>query len=70
MGHSRLLAQHPHVLAKLREDISTIAGLGEESKLPDRNTLKKMKYLALVLKEGVLMFSKLALAKGVLIGNL
>ena len=69
MGHSRLLAQHPHVLAKLREEISSIAGVGEESRLPDRNTLKKMKYLGLVLKEGVCMFSKSALAMGILIGT-
>jgi cytochrome P450 len=51
--HSRLLAQHPDVLAKLRGEISSIVGAGKESRLPDRNALKKMKYLNLVFKEGV-----------------
>ena len=65
----RDLLEHPHVLAKVREEISSIAGVGEESRLPDRNTLKKMKYLGLVLKEGVYTVSKLSLAKARLIGN-
>ncbi|CAF9905365.1 MAG: hypothetical protein HETSPECPRED_004969 [Heterodermia speciosa] len=47
----RLLAQHPHVWAKLRKEINSIAGVGEDSRLPDRNMLKRMKYLGLVLKE-------------------
>jgi cytochrome P450 len=51
--HSRLLAQHPDVLEKLRGEISSIVGVEEGSRLPDRNTLKKMKYLNLVFKEGV-----------------
>ena len=51
--HSRLLAQHPDVLEKLRAEISSISGVGKESKLPDRNTLKRMKYLNLVIKEGI-----------------
>jgi cytochrome P450 len=48
----RLLAQHPDVLAKLRVEIRSIVGVGDDSTLPDRNTLKKMKYLTLVVKEG------------------
>lgn len=51
---SRLLAQHPDVLAKLRKEIGSIVGLGMASRLPDRNDLKKMKYLSLVLKEGII----------------
>ena len=51
--HSRLLAQHPDVFAKLRREIGFIVGLGKDSRLPDRNALKKMKYLNLVLKEGM-----------------
>lgn len=51
--HSRLLAQHPGVFAKLRREINAIVGVGENSKLPDRNSLKKMKYLNLVFKEGI-----------------
>ena len=51
--YSRLLAQHPDVLTKLRDEIGLVVGLGDESRLPDRNTLKKMKYLNLVLKEGM-----------------
>ncbi|KAL8895763.1 MAG: hypothetical protein Q9192_003459 [Flavoplaca navasiana] len=48
----RLLAQHPNVLAKLRHEIGSVVGLGMMSRLPDRNDLKRMKYLNLVLKEG------------------
>ena len=51
---SRLLAQHPDVFQKLREEISAIVGIGKDSRLPDRNALKKMKYLNLVLKEGAI----------------
>jgi hypothetical protein len=32
-----------------------MVGVGEESRLPDRNSLKKMKYL--VLKEGITMLT-------------
>ncbi|KAL8734574.1 MAG: hypothetical protein Q9166_001474 [cf. Caloplaca sp. 2 TL-2023] len=47
----RLLAQHPDVLAKLRQEIGSVVGLGMASRLPDTNDLKKMKYLNLVFKE-------------------
>ncbi|KAL8650886.1 MAG: hypothetical protein Q9226_004956 [Calogaya cf. arnoldii] len=47
----RLLAQHRDVLEKLRQEIGSSVGLGMGSKLPDRNDLKKMKYLNLVFKE-------------------
>lgn len=53
LPNSRLLAQHPNVLAKLRREISSIVGVGTDSSLPDRNMLKRMKYLNLVLKEGI-----------------
>lgn len=49
---SRLLAQHRDVLAKLRHEISSTVGVGIDASLPDRNMLKRMKYLNLVLKEG------------------
>lgn len=54
MSCSRLLAQHSEVLAKLRREISSVVGVGKGSRLPDRNSLKKMKYLSLVIKEGIL----------------
>lgn len=54
MVQSRLLAQHPGVLAKLRQEIGSVVGLGTASRLPDRNDLKRMKYLNLVFKEGIL----------------
>ena len=57
MVNSRLLAKHPDVLAKLREEISGIFGVGKGSPLPDRNSLKKMKYLNLVLKEGLFVLT-------------
>ena len=47
----RLLAQHPQVLAKLRNEIQLISGLGKDAPLPTREDLKKMRYLDLVLKE-------------------
>ena len=50
---SRLLAQHPRVLAKLRQEIGSVIGVGKEATLPDRNALKRLKYLNIVLKEGV-----------------
>lgn len=50
---SRLLAQHPDVLGKLRQEIASTVGVGKDSTLPNRNTLKRMKYLNLVLKEGI-----------------
>jgi len=53
---SRLLGQHPLVLAKLRKEISSLVGIGKESSLPDRNILKKMKYLNMVIKEGISTF--------------
>lgn len=53
MPNSRLLAQHLDVLAKLRWEISSIVGVGKDAILPDKNILKRMKYLNLVLKEGI-----------------
>ncbi|KAG6985276.1 hypothetical protein G7Y79_00141g102130 [Physcia stellaris] len=47
----RLLAQHPHVQNKLRAEVECFFGVGDECRLPDRNTLKKMRYLSFVLKE-------------------
>lgn len=47
----RLLARHPQVLDKLRMEIESITGLGEDATLPTREDLKKMRYLDLVLKE-------------------
>ena len=47
----RLLARHPQVLDKLRKEIESITGLGEDAPLPTREDLKKMRYLDLVLKE-------------------
>ncbi|KAG9251386.1 n-alkane-inducible cytochrome P450 [Emericellopsis atlantica] len=48
---SRLLARHPHVLSRLREEVAEHAGIGPEAKLPTRDQLKKMTYLGLVIKE-------------------
>lgn len=61
--HSRLLAQHPVVLAKLRGEINSIVGVGKESRLPDRNALKRMRYLNLVFKEGMSVFMGLTLIR-------
>lgn len=47
----RLLARHPAVLDRLREEIDSMVGLGPHSQAPTRETIKKMPYLAVVLKE-------------------
>lgn len=47
----RLLARHPRVLKKLRTEIGSITGLGEDAPQPTREHLKMMRYLDLVLKE-------------------
>jgi len=49
----RLLVKNQRVLAKLRGEIEGILGTGKESRIPDRNDLKKMTYLTYVLKEGM-----------------
>ena len=48
----RLLVKHQNVLLKLRDEIKSIVGVGDEARMPDRNDIKKMLYLAFVLKEG------------------
>lgn len=50
----RLLARHPLVLRRLREEIASVCGLGPGSQPPSRDDLKpsRMPYLSLVVKEG------------------
>lgn len=50
----RLLARHPQVLQRLREEIASVCGLGPESQPPSRDDLKptRMPYLSVVVKEG------------------
>ncbi|KAJ8116574.1 hypothetical protein OPT61_g2020 [Boeremia exigua] len=48
---TRLLAQHQHVLTKLRAEVEAVVGIGLESPQPTREQFKKMRYLDLVLKE-------------------
>lgn len=48
----RLLVKHQNVLSKLRNEIKSIVGFGDEARSPDRNDIKKMLYLTYVLKEG------------------
>ncbi|KAL9070230.1 MAG: hypothetical protein Q9157_005894 [Trypethelium eluteriae] len=48
----RLLARHPNVLERLREEIESTVGIGDSAVQPDRNDLKKMPYLNFVIKEG------------------
>lgn len=50
----RLLVKHGNVMAKLREEIRTILGIGDRAKSPSRNDMKKMIYLSYILKEGML----------------
>lgn len=50
----RLLARHPQVLQRLRDEIASVCGLGPGSQPPSRDDLKptRMPYLSLVVKEG------------------
>lgn len=48
---SRLLARYQKVLAKLRQEISNVVGLGVNAPQPTRDDLKRMAYLNLVIKE-------------------
>ncbi|KAI1272030.1 cytochrome P450 [Xylaria sp. FL0933] len=47
----RLLARHQNVLDKLRHEIEAVVGLGSDAPPPSRDDLKRMPYLAVVLKE-------------------
>jgi len=47
----RLLARHPEVFEKLRQEILSIVGLESEGKEVDVHSIKRMRYLSLVLKE-------------------
>ena len=53
---SRLLARHQSVLARLRREVEEVIGLGEDAQPPTRQDLKRMTYLSLVIKEGMLKF--------------
>lgn len=50
----RLLARHPQVLQRLRDEVASVCGLGPGSQPPSRDDLKpaRMPYLSLVVKEG------------------
>ncbi|KAI8625465.1 cytochrome P450 [Xylariaceae sp. FL1651] len=47
----RLLARHQRVLERLRNEIKDVVSLGSDAVPPTRDELKRMPYLALVLKE-------------------
>lgn len=51
----RLLARHPNVLEKLRNEIAATCGLGANSQSPTKDDLRpaKMPYLSIVIKEGL-----------------
>jgi len=52
--HSRLLARHQRVLGVLRSEIDQVSGLGVNAPAPTREDLKRMRYLNLVIKEGII----------------
>ncbi|XRM43048.1 hypothetical protein ABZX51_006252 [Aspergillus tubingensis] len=55
----RLLVQHPHVLFKLRAEISDTVGVGLRSPTPTITQIKSLQYLSLVIKEGISISSYL-----------
>lgn len=52
----RLLARHPTVLSRLREEVATTVGLGQAAPQPTREDLEKMTYLSLVIKESLRIY--------------
>jgi cytochrome P450 len=50
---SRLLVRHPNVMARLRQEISSIM---ESSHIPSREQIKRIPYLACVIKESECIF--------------
>src|SRR5438034_4726068 len=52
--YSRLLVRHQNVLSKLRAEIRSTVGIGPDAPLPTMKDVKKMPYLAIVLKEGMI----------------
>lgn len=66
---SRLLARHQNVLARLRSEIDSVVGLGHSARRPNRNDLKKMPYLAVVIKEGRSPLILLAMLAGNVLMN-
>jgi cytochrome P450 len=50
----RLLARHPRVLQRLRDEVAGVCGLGRDAQPPSRDDLKpvRMPYLNLVVREG------------------
>lgn len=53
---SRLLVRHPHVLEKLRLELSQTVGLGSNAPQPSRESLKHMEYLTSVVKESLRLY--------------
>lgn len=47
--HSRLLVRHPKVMERLRREVSSVM---RDSLSPSREQIKKMPFLACVIKEG------------------
>ncbi|KAI1265358.1 cytochrome P450 [Xylariaceae sp. FL1019] len=47
----RLLARHQQALLRLRREVDSVVGLGVDATPPSRDDLKRMPYLAMVLKE-------------------
>lgn len=52
----RLLARHPHVLSRLRTEITNIAGLGSDAAQPSQTQLKKIMYLNAIIKQSMRLY--------------
>ncbi|KAM0721366.1 hypothetical protein Q7P37_002290 [Cladosporium fusiforme] len=54
----RLIGRHPEVLARLREEIASIVGVGPDARhrRPTQEQLKQMKYLNLTIKESLRLY--------------
>ena len=48
----RLLVKHGEAMMRLKDEVERTVGVGKDSRIPDRNDIKKMPYLSYVLKEG------------------
>jgi cytochrome P450 len=51
-----MIAHHPKVLQKLREEVASMVGLGSDARQPTRDDLKQMTYLSHTINESLRLY--------------